>query len=167
MRFNIAEFRSLLTIDKDNLDEELMRQASYLNEVSEAAAEASSIAEDLKEQLSAIDAEADREIRASGNNQYTEAHVKNKIILHPKHVSGLKAYLTAKAHAGKLRALKEAFVERGYLIRELCSLYVSNYYSTSSVRSETTGDKTYQRQRRKLAEERHKVAQEKTTTSDE
>ena len=67
-----------------------------------------------------------------------------------------QAYSEARLRAARLSALKEAFISRGYLIRDLCSLHVSNYFETSSVKSTGHTDRAeYEIKRQKLAARKH------------
>lgn len=155
---NIDEFRKYLEIDRSSLDDEVRRHASLLFKVSEAMVEAIAKRDYFKEHLASMDAKIDQELRADfedKGDKYTESQIKS-LILTDKERCGVNAkLLEAKAEADKLIALKDAFHQRGYMIRDLCSLYVANFYEDSSVRETSkTSDAVYTRRRARLAEGR-------------
>lgn len=150
------DLKKHLVLDKNALDDELIHQASLLYTVSEAYEGALAERDNLKEQLATVDAQIDSTIRADEEKQ-TEAAIKHLIAKHNWHRDAYLAFAEAKAKAGKLGALKDAFKERGYMLRELCSLYLSNYYTQDSVRStQATDDASYQQRRIKMAEGRQR-----------
>jgi predicted nucleic acid-binding Zn-ribbon protein len=134
MPLNIEEFRQYLKIDKSSLDDEVVQQPSLFYEVSESCAEASAERDALKEQLAVVDADLDKKIR-SKNEKGTEAQIKNQIQAHPDHQKAFAEWLDAKLLADKLTALKDAFKDRSFMIRELGSLFVSNYFEEGAVRT--------------------------------
>ena len=154
----MEELKQRLQLDKHALDDELIQQASMLHTVSDAYEEAMSERDDLKEKLATADAELDQSIRDDAeehNEKITESMIKAKIQSDVEHKKAYFAYASAKLKAGKLLALKDAFKERGYMLRELCSLYLSNYFEDNSVRATpTTENASYKRVRARLADGR-------------
>ena len=153
--FNITEFREYLRIDKSALDDELIEQSMLLFQVSEAFVEAAAHRDTCKEQAALIDAQLDSKIRddaEKSDTKTTEGDVKAQIQSHPKHEKAFKAFLTAKREADVLSALKEAFQQRGYMLRDMCSLYVANYYEQNAVRgTDVTERVSYSKRREQLA----------------
>lgn len=147
MIIDFEEFKSYLRIDKSRLDDELVHQSELYYRVSEAHADAVGERDTAKELMAAIDAELDAEIRAGGD-KLTEAQVKSKVQAHERHIEKAADWLEAKSRAEKLAALKEAFSQRGYLLRDLCQLYINNYYSDQAVRRDADTDRVVYRQRR-------------------
>ena len=154
----VEELKSLLKIDKNALDEELVQSPELLFKVSDAYIEAIDLRDALKNDLAVAEAEADKKIRHDADvadEKITEGAIKARILTHKDRVKAYNAFLDAKLAADRLGALKEAFTLRGYAIRELCQLFTSNYYQERSVRRDAVGDKiVYQRNRTKLAERR-------------
>lgn len=150
-------FREFLQIDKNALDEELVRHPDLIFRVGEACAEAIAERDSLKEQLAVTDAELDAVVREElKDEKTTEAIVKNRIQVHPKHTAASDAYLNAKEKCDILAALREAFSAKGYALRELCQLYLANYYSQDSIKSEAPDAVVYKRRRQQLAEARER-----------
>ncbi len=125
---NLDEFKDYLPVDKTRLDDELVNQASLLGEVSDQYSVASNERDDLKEKLALADAELADEARQNLTGKVTEAMVTAYVQQHPRHLTAYKAYATARLQASRLGALKEAFVTKGYRLRDLCTLYVANYF---------------------------------------
>lgn len=149
----LAEFRRYLQIDKLALDDEIIRQPSLFFEVSEAYAEAAVDRDGLKEYLITIDAQLDAKIRAElGDAKATEAMIKGRIQTDKEHQSAVNDWLTAKAKADQLGALKEAFQQRSYMLRDLVSLHTANYFEQSAIRSDAASDAVvYSKRRARLA----------------
>lgn len=150
MAFDLEQFRKYLQIDKNALDTAVMQQPTLLDEVSEAYEEAVSERDALKEELAIIDAQLDCEIRAK-NNKATESAIKALVLLHPSHREGFTQWIEAKEYAGKLGALRDAFKDRSYMLRELGNLYVSNYFQQTSVKpTQATDEMVFARRRERL-----------------
>jgi len=156
----IKELQGYLEIDKLALDDEIVKQPSLFFKASEAYVEAVAERDACKEELSTIDAELDGEIRErleKRGDKTTEAIVKNEIQTEKRHSAAFDTYILAKTRADRLLALKEAFQQRGYMLRDLASLYVANYYESSSVQGNSRSDAAvYNRQRERLADARTK-----------
>jgi hypothetical protein len=130
----IEELKQYLTINKHQLDDELIEQASVFYKVSELSTEAAAKRDAEKEYLATIAAEIEQNVRTRLGDKATEGKVKSLVILEKEHRDATSNYLTTKAEADKLQALKEAFHQRGYMLRDLVQLYISNYFSVNSVR---------------------------------
>lgn len=152
---DIAEFRGYLKIDKLNLDREVGQQAVLLEEVSDAYTEASAKRDFLKESLAMIDAKLDFEIRQSlecDSVKATEAMVKNLVLTDQVHKAAVTKYLQAKAEADRLGALKDAFKERGYMLRDMCQLFLAAYFERNSVEdTSATSEAKYRVRRERMA----------------
>lgn len=133
---SLSELRAELAIDKTVLDDEVIRQPVLFYAISEAMTEAIAVRDAAKEELATIDAELDHTVRAkfASLEKYTEAMVKNGIQTSVKHQKAFTAYLDAKVAADKLEALKDAFKQRSYMLRDLVSLYSANYFEQSSLK---------------------------------
>lgn len=157
----IEEFRDYLVIEKTALDEELSHQAELLFKISDEYALATALRDELKEKLAVVDAELDDEVRRDieiAGDKVTEGMVKANIHTSKKHQQAYDAYARAKKRADRLLALKESFKDRGFMIRSLCDLFVSNYFEANSVRgNDRTDTAVYKQRRAKLAELREKM----------
>lgn len=155
---DIAEFKKLLKIDKLALDDEVMQQASLLYEVSEALVDAIAKRDALKDALAKLEAEIDQDLRTQfeeAETKYTEPKIKSLILIDKFRTKANEELLAAKTQADRLMALKEAFQSRGFMLRDLCSLYQANYFESSSSRpNNQMSDAVYNHRRTRLAESR-------------
>lgn len=134
---SIDEFRNYLAFDKFALDDALREQPSLLFAVSDAYEVALAERDTLKDAINTIEADLDAEIRDAyeeAKAKVTEPQIKHLIARDPKRRKAYDAYAIARAKAGRLNALKEAFKERGYNVRQMCELYTSNYFEQASSR---------------------------------
>lgn len=134
----LEDYKNLLLIDKYRLDDELERQALHMFEVGELYAEQVSVRDSLKERIDTVDAEIAEKFRKSAaisGDKLTEANLQQKIAMHPQHLEAHEEFLLAKKSAEILGSLKDAFVQRGLALRELASLYTSNYFSNEPIKS--------------------------------
>src|SRR5258706_9714711 len=93
-----------LLIDRNALDEELINNPSFIQEVCDEAAEAIAHRDAMKEALDTIDAELDAEIRElTSKDKITETAIKAAIQRHPKHKKAFE-----DANKAKLRWAKAA-----------------------------------------------------------
>lgn len=160
---DVDEFKKYLAINKADLDEELIRQPTLFHEVSEAYTLAASERDAIKEDMAVIDAELDAEVRGKfekAGNKYTEAMVKNEVQSHALHRQAFEVHAKAKLLADKLQALKDSFHQRRYMLQELCTLYATGYFESTSGGSANARDAKYGIQRTKLAEKRQRVRME-------
>jgi len=149
----IEEFRQWLKIDKHRLDEELEEQPMLLFQISESYVLATATKDSAKEYLATADAKLDKKAREyfdKREEKVTEAMVKNYVQTDKDHEKATQAYFDAKGRADLLAALKEAFQSRGYMIRDLCTLYAANYYEQGSAKpTNNTNRATYSMGRQK------------------
>lgn len=137
MPLSLADLKEQLAIDKSVLDDEVIRQPVLFYTISEMLTEALAERDAAKEELSAVDADIDSRGRKALNKngeKVTEQMVKNYVQTSLEHEQAFDDYLDAKTKADKLLALKEAFQQRSYMLRDLVSLYSANYYETSSMK---------------------------------
>lgn len=154
------ELKKALAIDKYSLDDEIIRQPSLFFMVAEAHTTAAAMRDALKEKLAQLDASLYGKIRIKLENEgskFTEAYIKNEIEIAPKRVKASRAYLESKEQTDKLLALKEAFAQRNYMIRDLCNLYVTGYFESNSIKQNTEmKDVSYSIRKGKINEVRKK-----------
>ncbi len=150
---DIDELKSFLRIDKSSLDDELVQQPMLLWRVSEAYVQAAAQRDSLKEALGVVDAELDGVVRNQFRDEkVTEALIKGQIQTNTKHKKAQEAYLKAVQEAALLSALKDAFSQRSYMLRDLVQLHVTGYFQESSVKGTNETDTfTYQQRRKRLA----------------
>ncbi len=155
MMVNLTELKNYLVINARDLDNELIRQSSLFFSISESYVEAVSIRDTKKEELASVDAELDALARLT-NDKPTENRIKGMIQLNPKHQEAFVAYNEAKLMADRLGAMKEAFHQRGSMLKELAQLAISNLYEVASS-SQSPNAVSYELSKQRLANKRKQL----------
>jgi hypothetical protein len=159
------DFRDLetsLAIDEHALEEALRDQPETFYKVSKALALVVSRRDAAKQALADAEATADLEIRddareeevraaresvrakdksaaAPSKVKLTEGEVRARVMLTPGVLAARDRLTALSEEAGKLSALKEAFQQRSYALKDLTALYIANYYTATE---HTSGDGT-------------------------
>lgn len=136
---DLQELQANLAIDKSMLDDEVIRQPVLFYTVSEMLTIALAERDAAKEELTSVDADLDAFWRNKFGKDKSIGRVTDKMITSavqtsPGHEKAFSDYLKAKTWADKLLALKEAFQQRSYMLRDLVALYSANYYEDTSMK---------------------------------
>lgn len=155
------EMRAGILIDKNDLDEEFVRQGDLMFRVSEKIALTQSLRDQAKSNLKIIEAEVDEEIRAVSirtNIKITEGGITAKIRQHRDVQTGQRELAQYERELGLLEALRTGFSQRSSMLRGLSDLYTSNYFERNSGGTETKAskDRQYDGNRRGLHRERER-----------
>lgn len=156
---DIEEYKSLLKIDKNALDDELLKQSERFYDVSNSLSLAVSLRDKAYEDLKLLEAELDIDVRRqfeSEGRKSTEGLIRAEILSDTSRQSAVQHHLDTKTKVDQFTVLKESFQQRSYMLRELVQLYIAGYYMDNSV----TGSKSakenvdYETNRRRLSEAR-------------
>lgn len=131
----LEEFTPELLIDKHRLDEEIAKQGDLYYRVSMRAAEAMSIRDRLKQQVSMTEAESATIIRreaVENDEKLTEAKLKEQITIDQDVKSAVDFYLRWDRIAREWQAMQAAMEQRSRMLREMAQLYVAGYFVTTS-----------------------------------
>ncbi|KKN90059.1 hypothetical protein LCGC14_0231720 [marine sediment metagenome] len=156
---DIKEFGDMLQINPNDLDTELIRQPELFFRVGQAHALAISERDGAKEDLAVTDASLNFEVRNALEKEGTKATmdlVAAEVQAHKDHGADMQAYLETKRKADELGALRDAFSQRAYMLREMVNLFMANYFATESVSRGEAGERVAQRNIRVATEERKK-----------
>lgn len=134
------ELESNLEIDRDDLDGCLVEQPGFFYHVAEELSAANSRRDTLKLDLEELMAEEDGRFRREAANQqikFTEATVQNFLrTLDP--VKALQRdLLRASTEAANWAALKEAYLQRSFMLRELVALHLAEIHNLGVERGVT------------------------------
>lgn len=133
---SLESLKEGLLIDKWSLDEELIRQPSMYWNISDIVVKSINLRDTHKnlidEAISEVDALIRAEALASGD-KLTETALKARVDASPRIVKMRRNYLELKLQADAYAALKEAYAQRAYVLKDLVALYTSGYFQTSSV----------------------------------
>ena len=129
--YDLTRFRASLEIDEDDLDRALAEQPRLFYEVAEALTIAVSRQRGIAMQLKDLKARLHLVIRdtaARRNEKTREDNIKNRNIL----ASVIKKldleYLDASAHVKEVRAMKEAYQQRSYALKDMVSIELERLY---------------------------------------
>jgi len=155
----IEELKEFLVINKNRLDEAIEQQAEVFYHVAEGTANAISLRDQIKYELETLVSDTYLSIRLEASNEgrkITEVLLENEVT-QDKEVQRMKEkHLAVKTEADKWLALKESFTQRGYMLREMASLYVSGYFAEVSVRASADTEEIQQQARRERMAARRK-----------
>jgi hypothetical protein len=159
----IETLEEALAIDEDALNEALIRQPDAFYRVSKKLAMELSIRDAAKQALQEEEAYADERARSSipDGEKVTETSIKSLVRLDKQVLTANDKLLKLSRETALLQALKEAFQQRSYVMKDLVSLYVANYFGDASGgRSETQlRTRRAEENRTAMAEERRKLGQ--------
>lgn len=130
-REEFEEFRSALTIDRNTLDDDMLRQPILYHEVAEAHALAVSAKEAAKEELASIDANlalSQRTRWETDGKKFNETMIGDAVQANPDHLQAYRTYARYSARVSYLAALKESFEQRGRMLHELGALFIAGYF---------------------------------------
>lgn len=131
---DLRELEDALRIDEHALEKALCDQPELFYCVSRAYALEISRRDAAKQALQDAEAETDLRIRDQArrdDQKITEGEVRATIQIDGR-VTQAQAHLARRNEwVAKLGALKEAFQQRSYALKDLAGLYVANYYTAS------------------------------------
>jgi hypothetical protein len=155
----LQEMQDELKIDKNDLDSELVNQPNLYFKVGKFYAEAMSVRDAAKLNRDKEQAELDRLVRQEAydaNEKITETQVLNRIKENPSYDVVQDRYAQLSKIAEVWLAMKESFQQRSYAIKDLCALWIANYYTDSVGNAERnqSRDRTATSNRERMAEAR-------------
>lgn len=158
-KITLKEARELLVIDKDQLDEVCLTHANIFDDVADRHAQAVGERDYAKDCLSQVYAEVISELRqeaAEKGNKVTEKGLEAAAHLDKGYLKANEAYLDAKLEADRWSIKKDSFLQRSSMIKRLCDLHQSGYYTSRSVDSVTEkgGDIAAEKGRKGMSEKR-------------
>jgi hypothetical protein len=131
----IAELEFAMLVDKDALDDALIQQPDLIYRVSKTIVERVSQRDAAHQDHREAEALADAEVRRDASiaeEKVTADAVKASVRVHPKVIRAADKLAELTYRVNQWGALKEAFVARGHVLRDLVSLHGNNYWSDAS-----------------------------------
>lgn len=151
MNLTLVELKNMLRINKHRLDDELELQAQIQFDISEALTKANSRQARLESEMEEYDAKLYINMRKSEIKR-TVADLQAEILTSGDHQSWLDDIHIAKHQAAEWHGMHEAWKQRGFALKSLSDLAMSNYFAINT---------TYESNREKIAES--KQADKKVT----
>lgn len=124
----LSELENSLTIDRDDLDTCLVEQPGSFYHVAEQVASANARRDTAKLELEEVMAVEDgrfRTLLAQNEEKATEGGIANHLRTLDNIKSLQRELLAARTEADRWQALKEAFQQRSFMLRELVALHLS------------------------------------------
>lgn len=162
----IEELKEYLIIDKHDLDNAVSYQSELLYQVSYAVTLAINAKDLAKKEIDDCYANVSLALRQESIEnklKITEDQIKQNVQTSSEYEIAQLNYLNKKQYSEQLIALKEAFISRGYMIRELCGLWTANYFADSAVKSDnnpSVSEVRYNVARTALVSQRTKIKRE-------
>jgi len=128
---DVDEYHANLAIDKDDLERCLMEQSESFYHVARESVYAVARRDAAKYDMESLEALLGQQIRleaAEDKVKLTEGAVAERLAILPDIQKVNKQYLEEKAHAEAWVALKEAFQQRSFMLRELVALRLRQHY---------------------------------------
>lgn len=153
----LEALREGLAIDKDQLDEELVRSPSTFYEVAEAHAYAISRRDQKKEKLKQEEGTLGTDIReqlTAKHGKCTVDMVDKALQTDPRYQELREDYLASCLECDRLEGLREAYRMRSHALRDLVQIHLSSHYVRDSEQSYEATRRIHAEARRKRTEER-------------
>lgn len=158
-----GHFSRELEIDKNHLDDALLKQPQLLARAGEIHAEVVSLRDGLKDQLEVESAKAQIDVRERATKKQNEGEIKARSILYKSRMRASKQYIQACGEAERWDSLQKSFRDRGFVLSTLSELWQSGYFSNShskaSKYSAESQEDSIQRRRQQLKEKREEKRQ--------
>lgn len=138
----LESLKSGLQIDKLALDEALEAQPQSFWHVCEQLALWTSRRDQAKQELQIIEAQVDAETRddmSKAGERVTEKQVEAAKIGDARVIAAQQEFLRLNHTVMLFTGMREAYSQRGYVIRELVNLHLASYYSENSARGSERG----------------------------
>jgi hypothetical protein len=119
-----------LRIDPDDLDACLVEQPGLFYEVAESVSVANSQRDAIKLELEEAQAELDQQFRRKALEEdvkVTETMLQNQIRTTPRIKQLQRDYLESRTRADNRLALKEAYHQRSFMLRELVAVQLAHF----------------------------------------
>lgn len=139
----LDEFQAMLMIDHNQLDVELCRQPSIFMEVGSNAVYAGAVVETLKGDLKEAEAKIGLILRAEFEDKgkkVTEAIITASVATQKHIVKHREKLGDALLTYQEWQCLRDAFMQRGFILRDLAQLYIAGYFSSDSVKQVEPGE---------------------------
>jgi hypothetical protein len=148
-------FKRLLVIDKHDLDEELIRQPENLQFICECVALAVSRRDTAKDKLKKTF--ANLLLDAKANDEKAPQYVLSaRVEESADYQEELRALREAEREATSWLNLKESWIQRGYVLKELVQLWSTGYWADPSRSSAPGKEMAYEQTKKQLARARAK-----------
>lgn len=152
--FNLEICKKFLQLDKNTLDESILYHSEIFYRISEKLSILVSLKDEAKNIMETTHARLSieyRNIAKHTGEKITEDYLKQKVAVDSEYQEKFDNYLASKMEVDLWASMKDAFLQKGFMLKLMGDLYVSNYFSINSVESKNTDEILVQNARQKLA----------------
>ena len=125
---DLEYYKQKLVIDKNNLDDCIIEQPALFQQVSSIYTQKLAERDYAYEQYKKEYARLFVEYKNSGE-KLTDKLVDSMILTSPTYVEKRNEFLNKQQEANEWAALKEAYAQRNYMLKELSNLFSASYYT--------------------------------------
>lgn len=151
----VEEFREYLKIQTHQLDLCIAQQPELFSLVAEKATEFNGLKESVKHNVELLEARLSYQYRRDAPGRTTDKSTKEWVETQQSYINKRKEYIQVKYLAECWDALRNAFQQRGYMLRDLAQLYVAGFFSDISIKeSIATNEVQYEESKKRLAAKR-------------
>lgn len=166
MKVDIKDLQALLPIDKDRLDEELAIQAEVQWRIAEHVVTQSNCVIDLKYKLDKLEAQIAIDL-TDANPKLSIERTKNQVRVDRERDGMYWLYAKSRTELDQWSNLHDAWKARGYALKSLCDLAVSNYFTSDGYTKRVEIDRDHQKGREALAKAREESKRERIKNVEE
>jgi len=131
--------RSELRIDKHALDREVCEQPERSLHAGQEAARLASVRDLAKDRSKVVAAQRSLDIRtelADAGGRVTEAQIEARLMTDEERIAAHREYIEAERNVAEAEAERDAWRERGYMLKTLGDLYSAGYWANASLAGE-------------------------------
>lgn len=156
----LAELETELRIDRNDLESALEMQPDSFFRVAVQATLTSSRRDAAKQRLAELEADKDATLRHDArvaDDKVTEKEIESEKRRDPGIKEMQRELLRLNAKLGLISALKDAFIQRSYVLKDLCLLQINGLYSELGDQHGIQGRRTmnqYKEERAQVAKQR-------------
>lgn len=160
---SIASARMKLRIDKNSLDDEVIKQPELYFECAEAAGLAQSRRVGAKDELERLEARLYKVVAAKlveEQERVTENAVHGRVINHKSRIEAFEKLQQALIEEKTWEALKDAAQQRSYALKDLCNLTSSGFLGAQSMNgqpSRRVQELAYDKNKAEMRKKRKKI----------
>jgi len=141
MKLTPDDFKGELVIDRDGLDEALIRGPELFHTVSDQYILSVARRDEAKDDLNKTSADLNFLVRKNAQEagtKVTEAMVKAGIDVHPDYINAQNLYREVCKEASQWLVMKESFLQRAYALKDLVELFTAGYFARSSLQGKAS-----------------------------
>lgn len=157
------EYRGLLLIDKNAMDDMWLDQPRIVQEIGERVALETSRRDEAKDQLADVSATIDSEVRelhSEDEKKPTETAIKNEVKQDSRVVRAQRRLRLFELNVSRLQALSTSFHQRRYALQDLTTLWIGGYFTSNSGAAHAARDRKGAGGREAMQQERKRRERE-------